>query len=85
MKRVDPLVIGRNIIGEGPLWHIKSRKLYWTDIMHNRLYCIDPAGGVSGDWELPCYTACMGETGSGETSYSLQGSDGYSGMRRMRF
>lgn len=34
--------------------------------MHNRLYCIDPGSGVSRDRELPCYTACIGETGSGD-------------------
>lgn len=31
------------VCGEGPLWHPKERKLYWTDIETGRLFRYDPA------------------------------------------
>jgi sugar lactone lactonase YvrE len=34
--------------GENPLWHPVERKLYWTDIPHEKLFRYDPAEGT---WE----------------------------------
>ena len=34
-------------LGEGPLWHVGQRRLYWTDIYERRLWVFDPASGSS--------------------------------------
>jgi sugar lactone lactonase YvrE len=37
-------------LGEGPLWDAGSRRLYWVDILENRVYRYDPAGGGVETW-----------------------------------
>ena len=33
------------VVGEGPLWHAKEKRLYWADIPAGRLFRYDPAAG----------------------------------------
>ena len=35
----------QNVVGEGPLWHSKEKKLYWVDIMTGRIFRYDPVTG----------------------------------------
>lgn len=35
----------QNVVGEGPLWHSKEKKLYWIDIMTGRIFRFDPVTG----------------------------------------
>lgn len=47
-------------LGEGPLWHPTEKRLYWTDILGNRLYWFDPARRQHG-------VACEGHSIGGFT------------------
>jgi sugar lactone lactonase YvrE len=38
-------------LGEGPLWHVGQRRLYWTDIYGRKLWVYDPASGSSLFWQ----------------------------------
>jgi sugar lactone lactonase YvrE len=62
----EPLVRGKNILGEGPLWVVSSGRLLWTDILAKCLYSLDPDTGEPLRHELASYVACMGETEFGE-------------------
>jgi len=40
-------------LGEGPSWDAASRRLYWVDILENRIYRHDPADGRTESWTTP--------------------------------
>jgi sugar lactone lactonase YvrE len=43
----------RCTLGEGPLWDADAQRLYWVDILENRIYRYDPAGGATESWPTP--------------------------------
>jgi sugar lactone lactonase YvrE len=40
-------------LGEGPMWDPDSQRLYWVDILENRIYRYDPADGATHSWVTP--------------------------------
>ncbi len=40
-------------LGEGPTWDPDSQRLYWVDILENRIYRHDPADGSTNSWTTP--------------------------------
>jgi xylono-1,5-lactonase len=40
-------------LGEGPVWDSESSRLYWVDILENRIYRHDPANGETRSWTTP--------------------------------
>jgi xylono-1,5-lactonase len=40
-------------LGEGPVWDAGSSRLYWVDILENRIYRHDPANGRTESWTTP--------------------------------
>jgi sugar lactone lactonase YvrE len=40
-------------LGEGPMWDPDSQRLYWVDILENRIYRHDPAHGATQSWIVP--------------------------------
>jgi sugar lactone lactonase YvrE len=40
-------------LGEGPLWNERDGKLWWTDILRNRLHRLDPASGAVETIDTP--------------------------------
>jgi xylono-1,5-lactonase len=40
-------------LGEGPSWDAGSQRLYWVDILENRIYRYDPADGSTSSWTTP--------------------------------
>jgi D-xylonolactonase len=40
-------------LGEGPIWDTDSQRLYWVDILENRIYRHDPADGTTSSWDTP--------------------------------
>jgi sugar lactone lactonase YvrE len=40
-------------LGEGPTWDPDSQRLYWVDILENRIYRHDPAAGSTHSWATP--------------------------------
>jgi len=40
-------------LGEGPMWDPHSQRLYWVDILENRIYRHDPADGSTHSWTTP--------------------------------
>lgn len=47
-------------LGEGPVWHVEDRLLYWLDVARPAVYAFDPERGQQvGIWPLPSETGCM--------------------------
>jgi D-xylonolactonase len=40
-------------LGEGPTWDPDSQRLYWVDILENRIYRHDPGDGSTHSWTTP--------------------------------
>jgi sugar lactone lactonase YvrE len=40
-------------LGEGPTWDPGSQRLYWVDILENRIYRYDPAEESTSSWTTP--------------------------------
>jgi sugar lactone lactonase YvrE len=40
-------------LGEGPNWDHDSQRLYWVDILENRIYRYDPADESASSWTTP--------------------------------
>jgi sugar lactone lactonase YvrE len=40
-------------LGEGPVWDAASSRLYWVDILENRIYRHDPESGRTESWTTP--------------------------------
>ncbi len=52
-ESVDVVLEARNILGEGALWSVDERQLYWTDIEARRLYRLDPETSRLATWPMP--------------------------------
>jgi sugar lactone lactonase YvrE len=51
--RARCLVNPRCSLGEGPVWDAGSERLYWVDILENRIYRYDPADQSTRSWTTP--------------------------------
>lgn len=46
-------------LGEGPVWHVEDRLLYWLDVARPAIFAHAPGQGQVGIWPLPSETGCM--------------------------
>ena len=58
MDDVTCAVARENLLGEGPVWDARARRLYWVDIKGRRLEWLEPADGRTG----ACILASSTET-----------------------
>ncbi|WP_211454754.1 SMP-30/gluconolactonase/LRE family protein [Collimonas antrihumi] len=61
-KQLDLLVDAQNHLGEGVLWCERSQRVYWTDILAQRLHCYCPDSGACRDWIMPERLSCFAFT-----------------------
>ncbi len=45
------------LLGEGPIWNKNEKKLYWVDILGNKIHCYDPANGKVAAWSTADHPA----------------------------
>ncbi len=48
------------IIGESPLWHAESSRLYWVDIQGQKIHRFDPKTRINETFNLPDLVTCLG-------------------------
>lgn len=50
---IAALPVPKAMVGEGPIWDVDTKFLFWIDIVGTRLWRHDPSTGVTENWELP--------------------------------
>jgi len=58
-------------IGEGPLWSVAERALYWIDIQRKQLFRRGLSDPRAGSWRLPDYPGCLAELTPGEIAVAM--------------
>lgn len=71
------------LLGEGPVWLSRERRLFWLDIEGRRLHRFDPASGRNETFPLPDLVGCLAPVSSktGETRLLLAGQSGVEEVR----
>jgi sugar lactone lactonase YvrE len=71
MTSIEVYSRGSDCIGEGPLWSIAERALYWIDIGRRRIYRKEPTGSELRSWMLPEYPGCMAELAANKIAVAM--------------
>lgn len=50
---------GRALLGEGPVWDEKRRRLYWVDILSRKIHLYDPGRNAFSSHALPQYVGAV--------------------------
>jgi L-arabinonolactonase len=70
--RIDVLVDVKTILGEGPLWDVQEQRLYWIDIMGQRVFRCTADGREVRAWDVPGLIGSMAIRENGGALVSLQ-------------
>ncbi|MEM9388382.1 MAG: SMP-30/gluconolactonase/LRE family protein [Pseudomonadota bacterium] len=57
--KIDVLVDVKTQLGEGPLWDVRTQRLYWLDGVAGRIYRCTASGSEVRAWDLPCRIGSM--------------------------
>jgi D-xylonolactonase len=55
----------RALLGEGPVWSVRDRALFWVDIKGQRIHRFDPETGEATCWPTPCRIGSIAPRRSG--------------------
>jgi sugar lactone lactonase YvrE len=75
MLRIEVLGDQRDSLGEGPLWDVKTQRLYWIDSYGPAVYSSDAAGRDRKSWPMPAEIGSMALREKGGAVVSLR--DGF--------
>jgi L-arabinonolactonase len=51
--KITRLDVPQCSVGEGPVWDVKTQRLYWIDILEKKVHCLDPSTGSTQLWSVP--------------------------------
>jgi L-arabinonolactonase len=63
--RIERLEVPVSVLGEGPLWSERDQRLYWVDIVSNRLQAYTPSSKKYQSWSFESYVGSLAECKSG--------------------
>ncbi len=63
--QAELVIEAKDILGEGPAWHGKNRKLYWVDINRGYVHRYDPNTGTEETFEVGDKVATLAPCRSG--------------------
>jgi L-arabinonolactonase len=58
-------------VGEGPVWDVETRRLFWIDILGKCVLCLDPATGEVRTWQVPKIIGSMAVSRDGNAIVAL--------------
>ncbi|MGJ3699794.1 SMP-30/gluconolactonase/LRE family protein [Variovorax sp. AFSI2.2] len=70
--RIDILDPRRDLLGECPLWDVRSQSLYWIDGRAQRVHRHTPATGASAQWHAPQHIGSIALCESGRLLLALE-------------
>ncbi len=59
-------------LGEGPLWHSKEGKLYFVDIVGQKVFGYNPVTSHLSGWSLPSYVGAIAERGRHDLAVAVK-------------
>ena len=65
MSEVEHLLPMQNEVGETPIWVPEEQALYWADILNDRVYRYEPAGGDLRTYDVDIPLTALGRRASG--------------------
>jgi len=68
IRRLD---VPQCAVGEGPLWDVQTRRLFWIDIIGPAVHCLDPASGGTRSWKVPRTIGSMAISQDGNAIVAL--------------
>ena len=77
MTEVEQLLTAANQLGEGPLWHIKEKALYWVDIEGECFHRFFPETGKQDTFQVGQPIGCLAFRASGGLVLALRDGLGY--------
>ncbi|BFO53384.1 SMP-30/gluconolactonase/LRE family protein [Acidovorax sacchari] len=70
--RIDILSPRRDLLGECPLWDVRTQSLYWIDARAGLVRRHTPATGAEVDWQLPAHAGSIALCESGRLLVALE-------------
>jgi len=60
------------MVGEGPVWSVEERALYWVDVPAGAVHRFEPDSGATRSWQLPAEVGCIALRSSGGAIAALR-------------
>jgi L-arabinonolactonase len=70
--KIDLLVDGHYVLGEGPLWDVDEQRFYWLDCHHNTIFRATAKGTEIETWTTPATIGSMAIRKGGGALVSLR-------------
>lgn len=71
-RKVELALDAKATLGEGPMWHAHRKKLYWVDILGEKLHEFDPSTGRDRAFNAGQFVACVAARKKGGLMLGLQ-------------
>jgi L-arabinonolactonase len=71
MVEIKRISTTKNHLGEGPLWDVESKSLYWVDSLKGEIFKLTDQGGIES-WQLPCMIGSLAIVSAQKAILALQ-------------
>jgi L-arabinonolactonase len=71
MVEIKRISTTKNHLGEGPLWDVESKSLYWVDSLKGEIFRLADDGGIES-WQLPCMIGSLAIVSAQKAILALQ-------------
>jgi L-arabinonolactonase len=72
MVKAEVALAAGALVGEGPVWSVEERALYWVDVPAGTVHRFEPGTGATRSWQLPAEVGCIALRSSGGAIAALR-------------